>query len=281
MTFPFFTLGGKQFWEDVFYYQKWRIQRHYRSKKYRLLDNWDIRRAEGSFEDCRTAFVRFIEACELPRQSGELVILIHGLGGTKSSFKPLWKYLSQNGYNVAAVNYPSTRKPLDTHVQQLDFFLSHIEDIDKVSFITKGAGCLILRQLLTNNVNWYDKFKIGNIVNINPINCGSSIFDVLSKNRFFKFILGPMLSDCTPQKVLNMPRYSSDIKTGTIFCETYKDKIARPIIEKYKSIPLKGDITETDFSTKHITIKNAGRDIFTNKQVLKNCLQYLREADFL
>ena len=51
--FHFFTLGGKQFWEDVFYYQKWRIQRHYRTRKYRLLDNWDICRAKGTFEECR------------------------------------------------------------------------------------------------------------------------------------------------------------------------------------------------------------------------------------
>ena len=112
MGFDFFTFGGSQLWEDVFFYQKWRIQRHYHSKRYRLLDNWDIRRASGSFEDCRKAFVKFVEVYEIPRQEGEIVILLHGLGETKNSFRLLQTKLIQAGYNVAAVNYPSTRKSI-------------------------------------------------------------------------------------------------------------------------------------------------------------------------
>ena len=68
MRFDFFTLGGSQFWEDVFFYQKWRIQRNYKTKQYRLLDNWDIRRAEGRFENCRRAFLKYIEVFQLSRQ---------------------------------------------------------------------------------------------------------------------------------------------------------------------------------------------------------------------
>lgn len=119
MKFDFFTLGGSQFWEDVFFYQKWRIQRNCHSKAYRLLDNWDIKRASGSFEECRKAFVKLIEAYEIPRQSGELVILLHGLGETKSIFRNLWKELTAQGYNVAAINYPSTRKSMKYHFASL------------------------------------------------------------------------------------------------------------------------------------------------------------------
>ena len=56
----FYTMGGGHFWEDVFFYQKWRIQRNYISKKCRLLDNWDISRFEGSFEECRKSFIQYI-----------------------------------------------------------------------------------------------------------------------------------------------------------------------------------------------------------------------------
>ena len=86
MAFCFFTMGGKQFWEDFLFYQKWRIQRHWRTKKYRLLDKWDICRATGTFEECRTSLVKMIEAYEIKRQSGKLVILIHGLGESKNVF---------------------------------------------------------------------------------------------------------------------------------------------------------------------------------------------------
>ena len=158
--FRFFTFGGKQFWEDVFYYQKWRIQKHYRSKKYRLLDNWDICRASGSFEECRKAFVDFIEVFEIPRQSGHLVILIHGLGENKNMFKPMIKPLEERGFNVAAVNYPSSRQSLKESAEQFAFFLEHTEDVKNVSFITNGAGCLLLRYLLADDTKWKQKFRI-------------------------------------------------------------------------------------------------------------------------
>ena len=61
MKFNFFTFGGSVFWEDVFFYQKWRIQRNCCTKKYRLLDSWDIRRASGTFEDCQKAFIKYIQ----------------------------------------------------------------------------------------------------------------------------------------------------------------------------------------------------------------------------
>ena len=106
MKSDFFTFGGGHAWEDVFFYQKWRIQRNYTSKKCRLLDNWDIRRHEGTFEECRKAFIKYIEAYELARQKGHMVIMIPGLGESKNVFKPLWREVLKDRFMVAAVNYP-------------------------------------------------------------------------------------------------------------------------------------------------------------------------------
>ena len=72
MYFDFFTYGGAMFWEDVFFYQRWRIQRHCFSKIYRLLDPWDIRRAQGSFQVCQKKFIKYIESYEIPKQQGDM-----------------------------------------------------------------------------------------------------------------------------------------------------------------------------------------------------------------
>ena len=160
MRFDFFTLGGSQFWEDVFFYQKWRIQRNYKTKQYRLLDNWDIRRAEGRFENCRRAFLKYIEVFQLSRQKGHMVIMLHGLGESKNIFKPLWREALKNGYMAAAINYPSTRKRIDGHIRQLDFFMNHLEDVQEVSFVTNGIGGVILRKLLSFDSPWGHKKKI-------------------------------------------------------------------------------------------------------------------------
>ena len=275
MGFDFFTFGGSQLWEDVFFYQKWRIQRHYHSKRYRLLDNWDIRRASGSFEDCRKAFVKFVEVYEIPRQEGEIVILLHGLGETKNSFRLLQTKLIQAGYNVAAVNYPSTRKSIYHTINQLEFFLNHCEDVNKVSFITKGAGCLVLRSLLSNTYGWQDKFRLNKIININPINCGSDLFDLMSRYKIFNLIFGPMLKECSPQAVHSISRLPSDISKSLIFCDTYKSRILRPFIDKFKGVTIASDEKETDFSDNYINIKNRYFNVLNNPETIKHCLNFL------
>ena len=280
MKFNFFTFGGSQFWEDVFFYQKWRIQRNCHSKIYRLLDNWDIKRAEGSFETCRKAFVKFIEVYEIPRQSGELVILLHGLGETKSIFRPLWKILVKEGYNVAAINCPSTRKPMKYHIRQLEFFLNHCEDINKVSFITKGAGCLLLRMLIANTYGWQDNFKISRVINVNPINRGSDFFDIISRFAPFNWLLGPMLKECRPLDAQSISRLPAEIDTGLIFCETWPEKIFSPITEKFKGMPLKLEVSEKDFASKITTIKNTYYNVFNNPEVLDACLKFLKDGNF-
>lgn len=278
--FHFFTLGGKQFWEDVFYYQKWRIQRHYRTKKYRLLDNWDICRAKGSFEECRTAFVKFIEVYEISRQSGKMIILLHGLGESKNIFKPLIKPLEKEGYHVVAINYPSTRKSIKAHIDQLDFFLTHIEDISEVSFITKGTACLLLRHLLNESFEWSKKFNIGKIINVNPANLGSESCSVLSRYKIFNFIFGKALKDCSPDNAQYIPQLPENYPLGLIFCETYFDKFTAPITTRYKGIDIPGEKKEKDFSPYRIYIKNADLNVFDNPKLIEACISFLNDGKF-
>lgn len=280
MSFNFFTLGGSQFWEDVFYYQKWRIQRHCYSKTYRLLDNWDIRRAQGSFETCRKAFVKFIEVYEIPRQNEELIILLHGLGENKSVFKNLWKKLTAQGYNVAAINYPSTRKPIKYHIRQLEFFLNHCEDVSKVSFITKGAGCLLLRKLISNSYGWQENFKIDKIININPINRGSDFFEIASKCTPLNWIYGPMLKECSPQEALSFSKLPAEIDLGLIFCETWMDKLFAPIVKKFGSLPLKFETDEYSFSENFVKIPNTYFNVLNNPEVTEACVNFLKNGNF-
>ena len=280
MSFDFFTLGGSQLWEDVFFYQKWRIQRHYRTKKYRLLDNWDIRRASGSFEDCRKAFVKYIEVYEIPRQKGELVILLHGLGQTKSIFRPLWKALAEKGYNVAAINYPSTRKSIKHIINQLEFFLVHTEDISKVSFITKGAGCLVLRHLISISYGWQDKFRVSKVININPINTGSDFFELLSRHKIFNTILGPMLKESTPKYAKAVSKLPHEINLGLLFCETWATSLKNLIVDKFKSFPLNSEVSEVSYSDKHKTVKCNSLNIFKSNETISACLDFINKGSF-
>ena len=228
MKFNFFTFGGAFFWEDVFFYQKWRIQRHCGTKTYRLLDSWDIRRASGTFEECQKAFIKYIDRYEITKQQGKLIVLLHGYLDGKNIFKPLLRKLGLTNATVAAINYPSLFRSSLASAYQLLFFLNHMEDITEVSFVTKGAGNLILRQTLNlppELQTFQEKMRIRNIVEINPVTKSSFLCDLLSKFRIFRLIGGPMLEEMTEKKLKNLPSLPNRLNSLKIFSDSKISKI--------------------------------------------------------
>lgn len=223
MKFDFFTFGGAVFWEDVFFYQKWRIQRNCFTKRYRLLDSWDIRRASGSFEACQKAFIEYIKCYEITRQHGNMVILLHGYGDSKNIFKPLWRKLVLTNSAVAALNYPSLFRSSVASAYQLLFFLNHIDDIDEVSFVTKGAGNLVLQHALNQPPDmqpFRERIRIKNVVEINPFIKESLLSEILIKCKVFRFLLGPMLEDFSEKSIKKMPSIPSGINLLRIFSDS-------------------------------------------------------------
>lgn len=280
MGYNFYTLGGSQFWEDVFYYQKWRIQRNYKTKTYRLLDNWDIRRAEGTFDNCRRAFLKYIEVFQLSRQKGHMVILLHGLGDGKNIFKPLWREIIKHGLSAAAINYPSTRKRIDGHVRQLDFFMNHLEDIEEVSFVTKGIGGLILRKLLSFDSPWRHKIKIQHIVEINPTNPETPLFEKMSKFRLCNYVLGPILQDLSQKNMQIIPVFKNPEQVGIIqynslwtrICQWFPQNIRQyfPNIESSNLNGVKNTISINGYRCCPIK----------NEQVILKCVKFLTQGKF-
>ena len=223
MKFDFFTFGGFLFWEDVFFYQKWRIQRHCITKKYRLLDSWDIRRESGNFEDCQKAFIDCINCYEITKQPKHLVILLHGYMDSKNIFKNLWRKFVLTKSSVAALNYPSTFRNSLAVAHQLLFFLNHTEDVEEVSFVTKGCGNLVLRNALNlplKSQTFRETMRIRNIVEINPVVKGCFLCELLGRYKIFRFLLGPMIDDMTEKKIENLPSIPSDICSLKIFSKS-------------------------------------------------------------
>ncbi len=280
MTFEFFTCGGGQFWEDVFFYQKWRIQRNCHSKIYRLLDNWDIRRAEGSFEECRKAFLEAIEIYEIPRQRGHMIVMLHGLGDTKNIFKPLWREALKQGYLAAAINYPSTQKRIDSHVRQLDFFLNHLEDVQEVSFVTKGCGGIILRSLFNLNSEWKQKLKIGRIVQICPPNQGSGLIAMLGRNKVLRFIAGPMAEEMPADYILNyIPNFPASCDVGVIDSMAPLTRACERLFA-YRGQSGSDDLVRLDGVSDGIFIKNSRANVLKNPQVIAETLNFLKNGRF-
>ncbi len=216
MSFTFFTLGGRQLWEDIYVYQKWRIQRNCLTKHCRLLDSWDIRRASGSFDECHRALLRSVQIFQLPPPKDKAVILLHGLLGNKNQFNQMVKMCESEGYSAIAVNYPSTRKELKAHVRQMELLLSNLKNMKEISFITDGIGGLLVRQLLRTDSQQQKIIKAGRVIQINPPNRGYRLWERLCNSKIALFILGPMIYTCDSRRIVQIPRFPESTEFGII-----------------------------------------------------------------
>ena len=275
MGFEFFTFGGSQFWADVFFYQKWRIQRNCVSKSYRLLDSWDIVRHRGTFEECRKAFVNYIDIYELPRQSGPMIVMLHGFGENKNIFNPLWRKALDRGYMAAAVNYPSMQCNIESHVRQLIFLLNNMEDTEEVSFVSSGVGGILLRKLFSINAPWQQKLRIGRIVQVCPPNHGCRLIHKLSRNPLTRWIFGPMTEELSEENIAKIPGFPPEVEVGIIYCRIPNKGFYAWLPERIRKLLPDKNESKLAGATDFIEISNSQRNVFKNRSVVSAVMNFI------
>ncbi|MDD4556174.1 MAG: hypothetical protein PHE89_02435 [Alphaproteobacteria bacterium] len=283
MRIDFYTFGGKSRWEDVFIYNQWRIQRHYNLKDYRLLDSYDIQREKGTFEKCQKSFIEFTEAYEMERQNPHVVILLHGLNGSRQDFKKLWQtFKEEENFALTAISYPSLKKTITANVRQLNVLLNNLSDTSVLSFIAEGTSGLIIRQLLheSNNATWKSRIKIRRVIQICPPNRGSKLFSFLRNYKVFRWLLGPMLSEGSVEQISAIPTFPKGVDLGIISCDSYYKKFSFLLPKKFKELipnQLENDI---EGKYKSIYIQNKERNVLNNEKIILACKNYIKNSNF-
>lgn len=279
MKFDFFTLGGRFRWEDIYNYQGWRIQRHVKTHKYRLLDADDIRRDSGTFGQCQETLLNYISSYELDSPADDTVIILHGFARTKNSVKYLAESFKNTNMNIIAVNYASMNKGLNAHAQLLTQFLQNIEIKKHLHIINVGAACLLTRKLL-NNSNNYHHYNIVRVLDINPINSGSDFAELLAETRIGRWIFGPMLNDITTRRAITIPKLPQDIEHGIIFCPSTVSVLIKKMLTKFDSFPSVTPPSEKSYADKTKTISESTLFPLENRNLIDNTVQFITTGSF-
>lgn len=124
----------------------------------------------------------------------ETVVLLHGLNRTSRSMRPLAQALSNAGYTVCSIKYPSRYFSV---AELADKFVwpkieKCVDDETKsVNFVTHSLGGILVRYL-DKSIRQYPQ---GKLVMLSPPNQGSVAVDRLQNSWFFQQMAGPVGND--------------------------------------------------------------------------------------
>lgn len=206
------------------------------------------------------------------------VILIHGLGRTKSSMKKLEKKLKRNNYKVINWSYSSLTKDLT----ELAFELYTKHEIakishDKIFFVTHSLGGIIVRRMMSIfNIN-----KLDGMVMIAPPNNASSIAKYFLKNKLIKTVVGPSCYELGDsdylQKTCSIPKDNTMVIAGTKSLSIINPNswISQSILEKPHDGTISVKETKLPHMDKFFSVKASHTNIMKNHIVIKESINFL------
>ena len=198
------TLRGRQLWGDVRILAGWRIQCSLLSGHYRLLDPTGRRRAWGDRPVCEAALDAEIEQGLAPT-SAHIVVVLHGIFRSNEAMRPMTGALRRAGYEVADVNYPSTRASLEDHAAQVRQILRQYPTCERVSFVGHSMGGLVARLVLGTGGAWRDTLSPNRLVMIATPNHGARLAEDLGDIWGYRAIAGPAGVQLSPAHAERVP----------------------------------------------------------------------------
>ncbi len=176
-------------WTDYQLYGGWKIEKHIARSEYRLKDPNGTVMAKGRLLKCQKILGEFRRAGRIPPQPKNLVLMVHGMGRLSSLFKRMGKQLAQNGVASELYRYPCPGGTLQVQTDRLRDYLSRLEDVEEISFVTQSYGALVVRSALAKKDPWRRRIRLGRMVMIVPPNQGSWVAEQAHKVPAFKKIV--------------------------------------------------------------------------------------------
>ena len=213
--------------------------------------------------------------------SGEIVILIHGLARTHRSMSKMGRILATAGFLPILLRYPSRKHQLEKLAD--NFIVPEIQRIlastqRPVHFVTHSMGGILLRIVLLE----LPTERIGRSVMLAPPNHGSEIVDKMRKHAWFRHFFGPAaLELCTADGILPKQLPPLPPRCGIIA----GDRSAFHLFDSTLPGPHDGTVsvasTKEEGAEAHIILHTSHPFIMSTSEVIENTVYFLQYGRFL
>lgn len=214
-------------------------------------------------------------------ETGDCVILLHGMARTSSSMVEMEEALSEEGYKVVNESYPSREHPIEVLAPlAIDAGLKKCGDLEaprKVHFVTHSLGGILVRYYYDGN----ELAQLGRVVMLAPPNQGSEASDAMRVLPGFDWLNGPAGSqlgkgeDSVPLQ-LGTPVFEFGVIAG--------DRTIDPITSAVLTNPDDGKVsvadTKLDGMTDFALISVSHAYIMQDDEVIELVKNYLKSGRF-
>jgi hypothetical protein len=210
----------------------------------------------------------------------EEVILLHGLCRTSRSMVTMERALTEAGYKVRNVDYPSRT----ASIQKLadDAIGKAVSDCrqdgaTKIDFVTHSLGGILVRSYLAR----HSIPSLGRVVMLAPPNQGSEVVDKLGWLFLFKWINGPAGNELGTDKN-SAPNGigPANFPGGIIAGDRSVNWINSRFIPGSDDGKVSVERTELAGMTDHIVIHATHPFIMRNREVIRQTIQFLHTGNF-
>lgn len=139
----------------------------------------------------RGVCVALLLLCAQAATAGDCVVLLHGLARSSSSMEPMEQALTDAGFSVVNLDYPSREYPIEElallAIEDGLFLCGENDRPQQVHFVTHSLGGILVRYYFEH----HDSDVVGRVVMLGPPNQGSRAADKMGDWPGFDWLNGP------------------------------------------------------------------------------------------
>ncbi len=217
---------------------------------------------------------------EMSKKRNECVVLLHGLARSSRSFSAMKNALSEAGYHVINIDYPSRKHVIEVLAE--DYVTKAIAECrsvqaEKIHFVTHSMGGILVRYYLAN----HSLDNLGHVVMLSPPNQGSEVVDKLGDFPGFYALNGPAgqqlgtLEKSLPNK-LGPVGYSVGVITGNKSINLILSTIIPGDDDGKVSI----ERAKVEGMSDYLVVPHTHPMIMSSKEVIRQTIGYLQNGKF-